>query len=159
MRAGSQQDFVAGLFFTIVGAAFAWGSGTYEVGTAARMGPGYFPMMLGIMLALLGVVITIRGARANVPDGDPVGAIAWRPLIFILGANMAFGALLTGVPSLGIPAMGMVVAIPALVLISSFARRNASLKESVVLAVILTAGSYIAFVKLLNLQFPVLPAW
>lgn len=158
MRTGSQQDFIAGLFFTIVGAAFAWGSATYDVGTAARMGPGYFPMMLGIMLALLGVVITFRGARSKVPDGDPVGAMAWRPLIFILGANIAFGALLTGVPSLGIPAMGMLVAIPALVLIASFARKGASWRESVILAVVLTAGSYLAFVKLLNLQFPVLPS-
>ncbi len=54
MKIKSQKDFFAGLMFMCVGVAFAWGATTYNVGTGARMGPGYFPLMLGILLALIG---------------------------------------------------------------------------------------------------------
>ena len=56
----SQKDFYSGLMFAVVGAAFALGSTNYSIGTAARMGPGYFPLVLGILLALLGVGIAFK---------------------------------------------------------------------------------------------------
>ena len=157
MKLASQKDFLSGLMFTIVGAAFALGAREFDVGTAARMGPGYFPMMLGILLAGLGVIVTIQAFRKGGADGDPVGAIAWRPLCFVLGANLLFGALLVGIPAFGLPAFGLIVAIFGLVIMAGYAREGAKFKESVILAAILAAGSYLAFVKLLNLQFPVLP--
>lgn len=153
----SQKDFFSGLMFVAVGSAFAVGAQNYEVGEAARMGPGYFPTMLGILLALLGLGILVRSLRHGGPDGDPIGAIAWRPLSYIIGANLAFGALLVGVPSLGIPALGLIVSIYALVFIASMARPKSSPVESFVLATLLALLSYGAFVKLLNLQFPVWP--
>ena len=91
-------------------------------------------------------------------DGQP-RKFAWRPLGFIIGANLAFGVLLVGVPALGIPAFGMIIAIYALVLIAGYARPNCSLKESIILATILAVGSYGAFVYALKLQFPVWPAF
>ena len=159
MKLASQKDFLSGLMFTVVGAAFALGAREFEVGTAARMGPGYFPLMLGVLLAVLGVVITVQSFRKGGPDGDPVGAIAWRPLVFVLGANLVFGALLVGVPALGIPAFGLIVALYALVIIAGFAQPGTSIKQSLVLATILAVGSYGAFVYMLNLQFPVWPAF
>ena len=60
MALASQKDFFSGLMFTAVGASFAWGATSYEVGGAARMGPGYFPLMLGIILSILGVIITFQ---------------------------------------------------------------------------------------------------
>ena len=77
----------------------------------------------------------------------------------MLGANLAFGVLLVGLPSIGLPAMGLIVAIYGLVLIAGFARPNCSIKESLVLATVLAVGSYGAFVYMLNLQFPVWPAF
>ena len=159
MKLASQKDFFSGLMFTIVGVSFAVGATNFTVGEAARMGPGYFPLMLGILLAGLGILITIISLRSKAPDGDPIGAIAWRPLCFILGANLAFGALLVGFPPLGLPAMGLIVAIYGLVVISGFARPNSSIKESLILATILAVGSYGAFVYMLNLQFPVWPVF
>ena len=88
----SQKDFFSGLLFMTVGGAFAYGATTYQVGTAARMGPGYFPLLLGVILALMGVVIAVRSFIAGTPDGDHIGAIAWKPLLLVLGANVAFGA-------------------------------------------------------------------
>ncbi|MDP3832847.1 MAG: tripartite tricarboxylate transporter TctB family protein [Hydrogenophaga sp.] len=159
MKLASQKDFFAGLMFTCVGIAFGIGATGFTVGNAARMGPGYFPLLLGVLLTFLGIVITAQSFRSKAPDGDPIGRIAWRPLGFVLGANLAFGVLLVGLPSIGLPAMGLIVAIYGLVLIAGFARPNCSIKESLVLATVLAVGSYGAFVYMLNLQFPVWPAF
>ncbi len=159
MKLASQKDFLSGLMFTIVGASFALGAREYEVGGAARMGPGYFPLMLGILLTVLGVIITLQSFRKGGADGDPVGSIAWRPLCFVLGANLLFGALLVGVPALGIPAFGLIVALYGLVIVAGFAQPGGQIKHSLVLATILAVGSYGAFVYMLNLQFPVWPAF
>jgi hypothetical protein len=155
----SQKDFFAGLLFTALGAGFAYGAATYQVGDAARMGPGYFPLLLGIILALMGGVVTVQSFISGTPDGDPIGTIAWRPLLLVLGANVAFGVLLVGVPALGIPGFGLVAAIFALVIIASFAGEKFVLKEVLILSAILSVGSYLAFVKLLALQFPVWPSF
>jgi hypothetical protein len=155
----SQRDFFAGLMFTAVGIGFAVGATSYEVGSAARMGPGYFPLMLGVLLAILGAIIILQSFTKGGPGGDKIGAFAWRPLGFVLGANLAFGALLVGLPSIGFPPMGLIVAIYALVLIASFAQPGFQLRSTLILATLLAAGSYVAFVKMLSLQFPVWPAF
>lgn len=157
MAIASQKDFVSGLMFMAVGGAFAWGAVSYEIGEAARMGPGYFPFVLGLILLGLGALVSVNALRTGPPGGDKIGAIAWRPLVFILGANLLFGALLVGLPSLGIPAFGLIVAIYGLVILAGYARQGCRLRDSLILATVLAIGSYLAFVKLLNLQFPVLP--
>ncbi|RYF75662.1 MAG: tripartite tricarboxylate transporter TctB family protein [Comamonadaceae bacterium] len=159
MKIKSQKDFFAGLMFSLVGVAFAWGATTYNVGSGARMGPGYFPLMLGILLAVLGMVVIFTSITIETVDGDPIGRIAWRPLGFIIGANLIFGVLLGGVVSWGLPAMGLIAAIYALVLIAGLAGDKYSLKSSLILATILAIGSYLAFVVALKLQFQVWPTF
>ncbi|MBT2322694.1 tripartite tricarboxylate transporter TctB family protein [Variovorax paradoxus] len=159
MKIKSQKDFFAGLMFTAVGIAFGWGATTYSVGTGARMGPGYFPLMLGILLSILGVIVIFTALTIETTDGEPVGKIAWRPLGYIIGANLVFGILLGGMPSIGLPAMGLIAAIYALVLIAGLAGEHYSVKASLILATILAVGSYVAFVVLLKLQFQVWPTF
>ena len=159
MKIKSQKDFFAGLMFSIVGIAFAWGATTYSVGSGARMGPGYFPLMLGILLGVLGVIVIFGSLTIETVDGEPVGSIAWRPLGYIIGANLVFGILLGGLPSIGLPAMGLIAAIYALVLIAGLAGEHYSIKASLILATILAVGSYVAFVVLLKLQFQVWPTF
>ncbi|RZL92653.1 MAG: tripartite tricarboxylate transporter TctB family protein [Variovorax sp.] len=159
MKIKSQKDFFAGLMFTTVGIAFGWGATTYSVGTGARMGPGYFPLMLGILLAILGVVVIFTALTIETVDGERVGKIAWRPLGYIIGSNLIFGILLGGLPSIGLPAMGLIAAIYALVLIAGLAGEHYSFKASLILATILAVGSYVAFVVLLKLQFQVWPTF
>jgi hypothetical protein len=145
--------------FMACGVAFAWGATSYTIGEGARMGPGYFPLMLGILLTLLGLFITFEALVVETEDGEKVGAMAWRPLGFIIGANLLFGVMLAGLPKFGIPAMGLIVAIYALTFVSALAGDEFRLKEVAILATVLAIGSYLAFVVLLKLQFPVWPAF
>jgi Tripartite tricarboxylate transporter TctB family len=155
----SQKDFFSGLMFGVVGGAFAWGATTYTVGSGARMGPGYFPLMLGVVLAIMGVVIMFQSITIETEDGAPIGKWAWKPLTYIIGANLAFGVLLGGLPSIGVPAMGMIIAIYALTIISSLAGENFKLRDVLILATILAVGSYLAFIVLLKLQIQVWPTF
>ncbi len=159
MNIKSQKDFFAGLMFMVVGGSFAWGATKYTIGEGARMGPGYFPLLLGIVLALLGAFILFESLVVDTEDGEKIGSIAWKPLGFIIGANVAFGVLLGGLPSIGVPALGLVVAIYALVFIASLAGDHFRPKEIIVLATILAILSYLAFIKLLKLQFQVWPSF
>ena len=159
MRIKSQKDFLAGLMFTIVGIGFAWGATNYTIGEGARMGPGYFPLMLGIVLAVLGLIVTFTALVVETEDGDKVGAIAWKPLCFIIGSNILFGICLGGIPKLGIPSLGLIVGIYALTFVASLAGEEHKTKEVLVLATVLAVVSYLAFIVLLNLQFPVWPSF
>jgi hypothetical protein len=153
----SQKDFFSGLMFMGVGAAFAWGAGSYTVGSGARMGPGYFPLALGVLLTILGAIITFKALVVETVDGDKIGSFAWKPLIFIILANLVFGVLIGGLPSIGLPPMGLVAAIYALTIIACLAGDAFSLKEALVLGTVLAVMSYFAFIVLLKLQFPVWP--
>ena len=160
MKIKSQKDFFSGLMFAAVGLGFAWGSTQYSVGSGARMGPGYFPLLLGVVLAVLGGLVMFNSLVENAPDdGDKIGAFAWKPLVLILGANLLFGVCLGGLPSIGVPPMGLIVGIYALTIIASLAGEDFKLKDVLVLATILAVGSYLAFVVLLKLQMPVWPTF
>ena len=159
MKLKSQKDFFSGLMFMVVGIAFAWGASTYQVGTGARMGPGYFPLVLGVLLCILGAAITFSALVVETQDGDKVGAFAWKPLFFIILANLVFGSMIGGLPSVGLQPLGLVCGIYALTFIASLAGDEFKFKEVIVLATVLAVFSYLAFIVLLKLQFPVWPAF
>lgn len=145
--------------FMGVGVAFAWGASSYPIGNGARMGPGYFPLALGVLLAVLGGFITFKALVVETVDGDKIGTIAWKPLVFIILANVVFGTMIGGLPKIGMPAMGLIAGIYALTFIASLAGDDFKLREVLVLATILAIMSYLAFIVLLKLQFPVWPAF
>jgi len=159
MKIKSQKDFWSGLMFMAAGIAFAWGATNYQIGEGARMGPGYFPLMLGILLTLIGLFVTFESLVVETEDGERVGAFAWKPLFFIIAANLIFGILLVGLPKFGIPSFGLVVAIYALTFVAALAGDQFKVKEVAILATVLAIGSYLAFIVLLNLQFPVWPSF
>ncbi len=151
MKIKSQRDFWSGLMFVVVGIAFSWGATNYSFGTSARPGPGYFPFGLGILLAILGAVVLFKAMTVETAGGDPVGAFAWKPLIFITATVTVFGWAL--------PHLGMVIALPILVVVASLAGDEHHWGESLVNAAILTAGSWAIFVWGLNLTIPLWPAF
>jgi Tripartite tricarboxylate transporter TctB family len=149
MQIKSQKDFWSGLMFVAVGVGFAWGATEYSFGSSARPGPGYFPFGLGILLAVLGGMVLFKALTIETHDGDPVGAFAWRPLFIILASVALFGVLL--------PRVGMLIALPLLVVLSSLASDEFTWKGALINAVVLTALSWVVFIKGLSLTIPLLP--
>lgn len=166
MNIKSQKDFFSGLMFMGIGVAFAWGATDYTIGSGARMGPGYFPLVLGVLLAALGGLITFKALVVETADGEKIGSVAWKPLIFIIAANLVFGAMLGGLhivvagrELVNLPPMGLIAGIFALTIIASNAGDGFKLKEVLLLSAALAALSYVAFILVLKLQFPVWPAF
>jgi hypothetical protein len=114
---------------------------------------------LGVLLGLIGLYIMFKALVVETADGDKIGKWAWKPLFFIIVGNLLFGVLLSGLPNLGIPGMGLIVAIYGVTFVVSKAGGAFNFKESLILATILAAISYLGFIKLLNLQFPVWPTF
>ncbi|WOP16484.1 tripartite tricarboxylate transporter TctB family protein [Ottowia sp. SB7-C50] len=159
MRIKSQKDFFAGLLYMLIGIAFAWGATNYNIGDGARMGPGYFPLLLGIVLAVIGGIVLFQSLVVETPDGDKIGKWAWKPLLFIIASNFLFGILLGGWPALGIPAMGLIIAIFVLTFVAALAGTEFKFVEVLILAILLAALSWFAFVWGLKLQFQVWPTF
>ena len=151
MKINSQRDFWSGLMFIVAGIAFAWGATNYSFGSAARPGPGYFPFGLGILLAILGGAVLLKALTVKTQDGEPVGTLAWRPLLLITLGVVVFG--------LALPKLGMVVSLPLLVLIASYAGDEFHLGEVLINSVVLTVFSWVIFIWGLNLTIPLWPTF
>jgi hypothetical protein len=145
----SQRDFWSGLMFIVAGGAFAIGAMNYSFGSSARPGPGYFPFGLGILMALLGAFVLFKALTVETEDGDPIGAFAWRPLLFIIASVVVFGWAL--------PRLGMVIALPILVIMSSAGGSEFHIKDALLNSVILTVMSWAVFSKGLGLTIPLWP--
>ena len=86
MRIKSQRDFWSGLMFIVIGVVFAVGATNYSMGSSAKPGAGYFPLILSVIMAILGGIVLFKSMTIESEGGDPVGAFAWRPLIWVLSA-------------------------------------------------------------------------
>ena len=151
MKIKSQRDFWAGMMFLLVGIAFAWGATTYNFGSSARPGPGYFPFGLGVLLALLGALELFKALTIESEGGDPIGPVAWRPLGFIVGTVAVFGWAL--------PHLGMFIALPILVVVAALAGDEFHWGEALANAALLTVGSWVIFIWGLNLTIPLRPSF
>ena len=149
MKIKSHRDFWAGLMFIVIGLAFAWGATYYRFGESARPGPGYFPLGLGILLAVLGTIVLFKALTIETDGGEPVGRIAWRPLLIVLGALALFAFLL--------PRVGLVISLPILVVTSALTGKEFHIGEALADAAVLTLGSWLVFIKGLGLTIPVWP--
>jgi hypothetical protein len=145
----SQKDFWSGLMFVVVGLGFAWGATEYSFGSSARPGPAYFPFGLGILLAIMGALVWFASITVETEDGDRIGSIAWKPLIIITGSVVMFGVIL--------PRLGMVLSLPLLIIVAALAGDEFHWKDALVNVVILTLGSWLIFIKGLNLIIPLWP--
>lgn len=146
MRLRNQQDFAAGLFLIAFGLLARYLASDLSMGRLVRMGPGYLPTVLSWILVGLGILIALRGF---VTDGPKLESWAFRPLIAICAALIAFGLLLQHA--------GLVAAIVATTLISSFAARGASLISMLLLGIGLAAGSTALFLWGLGLPLNIWP--
>ncbi len=150
MKLKNPKDFWSGAMFLAIGASFAIIVKVFEypMGTGARMGPGYFPFVLGIIMALLGVAIIVESFATM---GSAVSKFAWKPLFWILGAVVLFGMIAK--------IAGLAASIVALVVVSAYGGDEFKIKEVVGASVILAIFSVGVFVYGLKLPFPIWPSF
>lgn len=140
------KDFFAGLLYIAFGGfAVAIGRG-YPLGSAARMGPGYFPVLVGSILLLVGIVVAARGLS---PKSERMGRLAIKPLVLVLGAVLLFAAM--------IEKLGLAVAILGVVVVGYLANTRWRPLELIALALVLTTASVLIFYYGLKLPFKVWP--
>ena len=146
MKIRSREDFWAGVMFMAFGILAAVIARNYPMGSALRMGPGYFPTYLGAIMIVIGAIVTGRAYRI---EGEGIGRWGWRPLLWLSAAFAGFGAL--------IETAGFVLALLALIIASSLAGRDTRLLELIVLIAVLITGSVALFVYGLELPYLLFP--
>jgi hypothetical protein len=140
------KDFWAGVLFIAFGAAAIVIAGSYPLGTAARMGPGYFPRMLGALLVVLGAALALRAMRI---PGAPLARLQWRPTVIVLGSVVLFGAIVNRA--------GLVLSTILLIVLASAASREFRPRESLVAGMVLAALAVGVFIIGLQLLLPIWP--
>lgn len=149
LKIRAEKDFWAGTLYVLLAAAFLWFGRDFRFGTASRMGPGYFPVVLGWILFGFGVISV---GRSFVKPGDAVGDIAWTKLAIITAAVVAFGVL--------IQAAGLAFALPVMVVLSALASsRSVYGFKSLLVLIALAVFCILVFVKGLGVPMPILGFW
>jgi hypothetical protein len=151
LKIKSEKDFWSGLMFVTVGIVFAIGATNYSFGSSARPGPAYFPFGLGVVMAILGSTVLFKALTIEVEGGDKIGAFAWKPLSMITVTVAIFGWML--------PHMGMVVALPILVVVAALAGDEFHWKDAIINSIVLTIGSWVIFIWGLKLTIPLWPVF
>ena len=145
----SVKDILSGLFFVGFGLLFALGATTYAIGSAARMGPGFYPLVVGVLLVVLGIVIVVRSGREA--DAEPITPPAWRAVAFIVGAIMFFALTARG--------LGLLPSIFITASLSSLASQRTTIPVALGFGFLLTAISVGIFVLALRLNLQLLGPW
>jgi putative tricarboxylic transport membrane protein len=149
LKVRAPKDFWAGVMFIGVGGFFMlWATTHYQMGTAVRMGPAYFPAVLGGLLVFLGALVLLQSLAM---DGPPVPKFAFKPLILISLACVIYGYTMKP--------LGLVGATALLVFVSAYGGHEFKWKEVTVLFLILIVFSVLVFVKGLTLPFPICPSF
>lgn len=143
-RAG--KDVLAGLLFVAFGGVFALGATAYDFGDPVRPGPGFYPLVIGVLLAVLGLAIIVRGAVEH--DDEPTTMPSWRAVGMIVGALLLFALTVRG--------FGLAPAIFGSAFLASFASRETTVRGAFVMAAGLTILSILIFVVALSLRLPLL---
>jgi len=145
-RVRGMQDALAGALFIGLGIAAVYVARDYPLGTTMRMGPGYFPIVLGILLALSGIAVVARGLTVR---GESLSGFALGPLLLVLGAVASF--------AFTVERLGIIAAVALVVVVSSLASGRFRWFEVVGLAVLMTALAVGLFTRALGLPFRLLP--
>lgn len=139
---------ICGLTFIALGGFFVYQCLNLELGTAFRMGPGYFPLILAVILTMLGIVVLVQSARVK---GEPMGPLAFRGMLFILPAPVFFGLTVRG--------LGFVPSLFFTALIAAFASQRMKPGMALILALAITIFSAVVFSYALGLPFERFGPW
>lgn len=142
------KDFWSGAIYLAAGGAALYIGLDYPLGTALKMGPAYFPTILGGLLALVGAISVLR---SFVKPGEAITPFAWKEVILVLASTVLFGVLMRGA--------GLAPAILLLVVVSAYASIKHRWGPSIALAIGMTVFSILVFVKGLGMPLPILGSW
>ena len=148
MQIRDKKNFLGGLVLVSFGLGALLLARTYTMGTAFRMGAGYFPAVLASMLIVIGIVVSCRAFKSGEMK---LPRVAWRPLFMVSAAVALFGVILHGA--------GLLLATFAMVVVSRLARPGYPWVETVVLSVGLSVLCGVLFYYGLRIQMPLLPTW
>ena len=149
MAIRNPKDFWTGIIYLVFGGFAFWIARDYGMGTASRMGPGYFPTVLSSLLMLFGVIAIVR---SFIVPGEPIGTFAWKAAVLVLLATLLFGFLIIR--------GGLIAALLALVLVSASASDKFKFDWKATLGlVLLVAFCSLVFVKGLGVPMPLLGTW
>jgi hypothetical protein len=144
----SRKDLIAGLIFIAFGIAFGATAWTYSLGTALRMGPGYFPLVLGGALALLGALITTGALKGG---DEKLGPIPWRGVLLLTAAVLFFG--------FSVRRLGLVPALFVASFLAALSSTRTTIVAALVTAVALTVFCVLIFVEALGMPVPLFGTW
>jgi len=142
-RVWNNADFWAGVMFLAFGAVAVYIARDYPMGSAMRMGPGYFPTYLGVLMMIMGLVVGVRGLLSG---SEPIGRWAFRPLL-VLGLGIVLYGFVMQLA-------GFVPALLALIVLSALAGKEFRLFEVLILCVVLVVGAVGIFIYGIGLPYP-----
>ena len=148
MASRNPKDFWTGIIYVFFGVAAIVIARDYGMGTPRKMGPAFFPVILSVLLVVIGIVSLIR---SFVRPGTPVGRLTFRGTLLVTGATVLFGVIIRGA--------GMLIAMPLLVIVSSYASRHFGWRTSIFLAIGITAFCILIFLKGLGIPLPIVGSW
>jgi hypothetical protein len=144
----SPKDFWSGLLYVFFGLSAVVIARDYDLGTALRMGPAYFPTVLGWLLCAIGAISMVRGFLI---DGEPVRGFAVKPLTIVVGAVLLFGFT--------VRRTGLAIALPGLIVFSAIASRRFRWLPTVMMAAALTIFCILVFLQGLGVPLPIIGDW
>lgn len=157
MSIGNRKDFWSGILFALLGVFFIYFAQEHELGRASRMGPAYFPTLLGILLAAAGCIVAIIAYCRKAPvsetgeDSGKIQKFHWDVLLLILGAILVFGLLLN--------TLGLMLSLAVMILISGLASHEFHFKETLAIILVLDVIAYVVFVYGIGMLVPVWPVF
>lgn len=146
----SIKDFLTGLIYLTIGsgAIIIALVGDYNIGTALKMGPAYFPLFLSMLLVLVGIISLVR---SFITPGTSIGSFSVKGLLLVVASTVLFGLVVRGA--------GLIIALPLLVLVSSWAGSQFRWGPAIALAAGLTVFCILVFLKGLGVPLPILGSW
>ena len=144
----SAKDFWTGLLYIVFGSSAVLIARDYSMGTAIKMGPAYFPTILGGLLLVIGVISMIR---SFVVPGPPIGAFAFKQLVLVTVSVVFFGFVMRG--------LGLAIALPLLIIASAYGSTRFRWRATLLIAAGLTIFCVFVFLKGLGIPLPILGPW
>jgi len=142
------KDFWTGLIYIFIGVSAILIARDYGMGTGVKMGPAYFPTILGGLLLVIGAIAVIR---SFIVRGTPISAFAFKGLILVIVSTLVFGFVVRGA--------GLTVALPLLIIISALASERFRWRSTLIMAVVLTIFCTVVFLKGLGIPLPIIGPW